>query len=187
MQRLGQTRSAHRHDHMLLTYETFVRAPLPTSWRIWIEGEGGHAGAVPMPQRRAGAGRGAGRVSQMSYFPTTSTWKLSGTTGGRPFFWPSLASGAGPYSAASRYTLCVFSSTAMVRAPRSVGTLSTASYLPLTSLTMVSVPSPLELKARPGPGSKPPPSVPEPMAGVAITLKDGMSTTAIVLLSAHTG
>ena len=29
MQRLGQTRSAHRHDHMLLTPETFVRAPLP--------------------------------------------------------------------------------------------------------------------------------------------------------------
>jgi len=50
MQRLGQTRSAHRHDHMLLTSETFVRAPLPASWRIWIEGEGGHAGAVPMPQ-----------------------------------------------------------------------------------------------------------------------------------------
>jgi len=35
---------------MLLTSETFVRAPLPASWRIWIEGEGGHAGAVPMPQ-----------------------------------------------------------------------------------------------------------------------------------------
>src|SRR5438105_12751593 len=29
MQPLGQTRSAHRRDHMLLTPETFVRAPLP--------------------------------------------------------------------------------------------------------------------------------------------------------------
>jgi (S)-ureidoglycine aminohydrolase len=29
MQRLGQTRSAYRRDHMLLTPETFVRAPLP--------------------------------------------------------------------------------------------------------------------------------------------------------------
>jgi len=29
MQQLGQTRSAHRHDHLLLTPDTFVRAPLP--------------------------------------------------------------------------------------------------------------------------------------------------------------
>ena len=29
MQPLGQTRSSHRRDHMLLTPETFVRAPLP--------------------------------------------------------------------------------------------------------------------------------------------------------------
>src|ERR1700686_1866639 len=29
MQNLGQTRSAHRADHMLLTPDTFVRAPLP--------------------------------------------------------------------------------------------------------------------------------------------------------------
>ncbi len=29
MQDLGHTRSAHRHDHLLLTPDTFVRAPLP--------------------------------------------------------------------------------------------------------------------------------------------------------------
>src|ERR1700723_290714 len=29
MQNLGQTRSAHRADHLLLTPDTFVRAPLP--------------------------------------------------------------------------------------------------------------------------------------------------------------
>ena len=29
MQQLGQTRSAHRHDHLLQTPDTFVRAPLP--------------------------------------------------------------------------------------------------------------------------------------------------------------
>src|SRR5580658_9907846 len=29
MQNLGQTRSAHRTDHLLLTPDTFVRAPLP--------------------------------------------------------------------------------------------------------------------------------------------------------------
>ena len=38
------------------------------------------------------------------YFPTTSTWNESGSTGGRIFFWPSLGSGAGPYSAASSRT-----------------------------------------------------------------------------------
>ena len=26
---LGQTRSAHQHNHLLLTADTFVRAPLP--------------------------------------------------------------------------------------------------------------------------------------------------------------
>ena len=41
------------------------------------------------------------RTNRVVYFPTTRTWKLSGSTGGRPFL-PSLASGAGPYSAASR-------------------------------------------------------------------------------------
>ena len=35
------------------------------------------------------------------YFPTTSTWKLSGRIGGRAFF-PDEDCGAGPYSAASR-------------------------------------------------------------------------------------
>ncbi len=75
---------------------------------------------------------------------------------GRP-----LASGGGPSSAASRNTLCVLGSTVMVRAPRSVGTVSTGSYLPFTCLTMLSVPSPpLELNARPVPGSKPAPSGP---------------------------
>ena len=45
------------------------------------------------------------------------------------------------------------------------------------------VPSPpLELKARPVPGSKPAPSVPFPMAGVAMTFKVAMSVTAIILL-----
>src|ERR1035441_6464852 len=37
----------------------------------------------------------------LSYLPITMTWKLSGSTGGRDAFWPSLAAGAGPYSAAS--------------------------------------------------------------------------------------
>src|ERR1035438_9046277 len=75
---------------------------------------------------------------------------------------------------------CVVGSTVMVRAPRSVVTVSTASYLPLTGLTMVMVPSPLELKARPE--SKPAPSAPEPIAGVAITFMVAISVTAIILL-----
>src|SRR5438105_1503700 len=41
-------------------------------------------------------------IRPLTYLPTTRTPKLSGRTGGRPFL-PSLASGAGPYSAASRY------------------------------------------------------------------------------------
>src|ERR1035441_6948540 len=75
---------------------------------------------------------------------------------------------------------CVVGSTVMVRAPRSVVTVSTASYLPLTALTMVMVPSPLELNARPE--SKPAPSTPEPMGGVAITFIVAISVTAIILL-----
>ena len=69
----------------------------------------------------------------------------------------------------------------MVRAPRSVVTVSTASHFPLTFLTMVNVPSPLELKARPVPGSNPAASGPWPIAGVAITFIALMSVTAIIL------
>ena len=58
----------------------------------------------------------------------------------------------------------------MVRARSSVETESTASYLPLTSFTMVKVPSPpLELKARPSVESKPAASGLAPIAGVAMT------------------
>src|ERR1035441_181595 len=70
-----------------------------------------------------------------------------------------------------------------MRARSSVGPESTASYLPLTSFTMVKVASPpLELKARPSVESKPAASGPEPMAGVAMTFQLAISVTAIILL-----
>ena len=47
-----------------------------------------------------------------------------------------------------------------------VWTVSTVSHFPPTFFTMVSVPSPLELKARPVPGSYPAASGPEPIGAV---------------------
>src|ERR1035437_4500249 len=43
----------------------------------------------------------AAPIGERTYFPMTMTWKLSGNTAGRGAFWPSLAAGAGPNSAAS--------------------------------------------------------------------------------------
>src|SRR5580700_4664014 len=123
------------------------------------------------------------QIHAPTHLPTTRTWKLSGRIGGRARI-PTAASGAGPNSAASKYTRWFFESTVIVRAPRSVGTLSTVWYFPSTSLTTLSVPSPpLELNARPRPESKPAPSGLDPIAGVAITLSVGISMTAIILLS----
>ena len=48
---------------------------------------------------------------------------------------------------------CVFGSNVMVRAPRSVWTVSIVVYFPPTFFTIVSVPSPFELNARPVLGS----------------------------------
>src|SRR5579883_1106388 len=52
-------------------------------------------------EERSGISSASRRLGGGSYFPTTSTWKLSGITGGRPFL-PSFGGGACPYSAASR-------------------------------------------------------------------------------------
>src|ERR1035437_2415736 len=43
----------------------------------------------------------AAPIGERIYLPMTMTWKLSGRGCGRAAFWPSLAAGAGPYSAAS--------------------------------------------------------------------------------------
>src|SRR5262249_55450382 len=58
------------------------------------------------------------------YFPTTSPLRVSGRSVARP----PLCDGA--VFAVGVYTLCVFSSTAIVRAPRSVATFSATSHLP---------------------------------------------------------
>src|SRR5579863_2563115 len=57
------------------------------------------------------------------YLPTTSTTKESGKIGGRGCGCCSVAAGGGPNFAVTRKIWCVFGSTAMVRAPRCVGTL----------------------------------------------------------------
>src|ERR1039458_8434557 len=139
--------------------------------------------AAPPRHRFRNRRTGDSQSSSQRYRPTTRIWKLSGKIGGRALL-PASAAGAGPYSAASRYTRWFLESTVMVRAPRSVGTFSTFWYLPLTSLMMLSVPSPpLELKARPRPGANPAPSAPAPVGAVAITFNEGISITAIILLS----
>src|SRR5579864_1505655 len=64
-------------------------------------------------------------MTRYFYFPTTSTSKVSGSTGGRGRGSCAVGAGFGPNFAVTRYTLCVFLSSAMVRARGSVGTFCT--------------------------------------------------------------
>src|SRR5205807_7128405 len=117
------------------------------------------------------------------YLPTIKSVNDPGTTLGRGLGRSGVAGGGGPKSAVARKTLCVLVSTVIVRAPLCVGTLSTTLNLSgESSWTMVNVPSPFELNAKPVPGSKPLASTPLPVGNVVITFPLSESTTAISLL-----
>ena len=68
-------------------------------------------------------------------------------TGARPAFLPFLGRGDGTVLGGQQVHAWFSWSTVIVRAPRSVFTVSTGSHFPFTSLTIVSVPSPFELNA----------------------------------------
>src|SRR5262249_15101725 len=110
---------------------------------------------------------------QRAHLPTTRTLNVFGRYDARP---PPVD---GAVFAVGRYTLCVFSSTAIVRAPRSVAMFSRTSHLPPVCWTTVSVPSPFELNAKPVAESNAAPSEPAPIAGVATTLPASGSEIAI--------
>src|ERR1700683_2688288 len=106
--------------------------------------------------RRGGDNAPAGDGQPRTQGPTTRISKVPGSMDGRGWGSAAVAAGAGPNWAVTRYTLWVFSSTVMVRAPRLVAAgAATDQESGESSRSTVRVPSPQEAKARPLPGSKP--------------------------------
>src|ERR1700674_5675392 len=123
-------------------------------------------------------------LSSLRYLPTTRTTKLSGKIVRRGCGFSVVAAGGGTNFAVTTNTLWVFESSARVRAPGSVLTLSaTLNLSGDSSRTTVSTPSPQEANASPVSSSNAVASTPSPIAGVASTLPVSASTTAIILLS----
>src|SRR5271168_3159111 len=125
-----------------------------------------------------------GGQRRFGHLPYSRRPKVPGTTFGRGrALSPAAAGGAGSKSAIERYTLCVFESSAMVRARCTVLTCSTTEYLSgESSCAMLSVPSPQELNTYFVSGSKAVASTPDPMAGVATTCPVSAFITATILL-----
>src|SRR5580704_6370196 len=93
-------------------------------------------------------------VACYRYFPTTSTTKLSGRIDRRGCGLSAVGAGGGPNFAVTTKMLCVFASSARVRAPCCVGTFSaTLNFSGDSSFTTVKTPSPHEANAKPVSGS----------------------------------
>src|SRR5205814_386524 len=156
-----------------------------------------HGGDHPPGPRRLPAGDAEGGAELRARLPSpgtaaralphsrgqgasTSSVKVPGTTLGRGWGCSAVAAGAGPRSAVTVYRRWVLWSSAIVRAPRRVGTVAiTRNAAGLSSWTTVMLPSPLEAKARPVVGSNAAPSTPSPIGSVATTLPAAASEMAI--------
>src|SRR5579859_2517510 len=135
--------------------------------------------SLPFPPAPRNPGE-TGGIGLSRHFETISSSIVPGFTLGH--FWPAAG---GIMSAAGRYSVCVFRSSAIVRALFFVETFSATEYLSgESSCTTVNVPlSPFDENARLVPGSNAAASAPSPVLGVAITFPESASTTAIISLS----
>src|SRR5712671_533695 len=124
------------------------------------------------------------REKSFYHLPMTRTTKLSGTIERRGCGLSAVAAGGGPNFAVTTNTLCVLESSAIVRAPCCVGTLSAKMNLSGdSSCTTVKTPSPQDAKASAVSSSKAVASTPSPIGNVATTLPSSAFTIAIILLS----
>src|SRR5205814_7493265 len=121
--------------------------------------------------RPSPSGRGCGGAGGEGYGATSITSNVSGRIDGRGRGRSGVGAGGGPNCAVGTNTSPVFSSTAIVRAPRAVGTVSEMLYsLGETSCTTVIVPSaPFDENAFCFFSSNAAPSTPLPMATDATT------------------